>query len=276
VGWVWRDPTCQFIGRDRILRGDLEWAEAIPWAGAGVDFSPVGGDLKGFIEVFTGRDLVTGEDLGAWRWAGLVFLSELRHLRHLDTVGRAARQGAHLGDAGRGVRQGAHVGSSPAHIDPFLDAVHLINSFDYWRRKKRTRQQLRAWQVTSDARTDWLVNPEAFLEFHRGLSHAERRAVKPFLRRINARVLRTNEAAALRAHPTFQQLRQAMSRVDSTRTHTKDITHASYAAAQGIPFVGDNTFARWNRGTFGTSRHARGIPYTVQSIEDIANALGYK
>jgi hypothetical protein len=35
---------------------------------------------------------VTGEELGAWRWAGLVFLSELRHLRHLDTVGRAARQ----------------------------------------------------------------------------------------------------------------------------------------------------------------------------------------
>ncbi len=86
VGWVWRDPTCQFIGWDRTLRGDLEWAEAIPWAGAGVDFSPVGGDLKGFIEVFTGRDLVTGEDLGAWRWAGLVFLSELRHLRHADNL----------------------------------------------------------------------------------------------------------------------------------------------------------------------------------------------
>jgi len=105
VGWLWRDPTCRFIGRDRILRGDLEWAEARPWAGAGADFTPGIGDGKGFIEAFTGRDLVTGEELGAWRWAGLVFLSELRHLRHLDTVGRAARQGAHLGDAGRVARQ---------------------------------------------------------------------------------------------------------------------------------------------------------------------------
>jgi hypothetical protein len=130
--------------------------------------------------------------------------------------------------------------------------------------------------VTSNVPTDWLVNPEAFLAFHRGLSHAERRAVKPFLRRINARVLRTNEAAALQAHPTFQQLRQAMSRVDSTGTHTMDITHASYAAAQGIPFVGDNTFARWSQTTFGRSRYARGIPYTVQSIKDLANALGYQ
>jgi hypothetical protein len=34
------------------------------------------------IEVFTGCDLVTGEDLGWWRLAGIIGLSELRHLRH--------------------------------------------------------------------------------------------------------------------------------------------------------------------------------------------------
>jgi hypothetical protein len=165
---------------------------------------------------------------------------------------------------------------TPAHSDLFLDAVHLLDSFDYWHKAKRTSTTLRAWQVTSNVPTDWLVNPEAFLAFHRGLSPAERRAVKPFLRRINARVLRTNEAAALRAPPTFQQLRQAMSRVDSPGTYTMDIVHASYAAAQGIPFVGDNTFARWSQTTFGSSRYAHGILYTVQDIEDIANALGYQ
>jgi hypothetical protein len=36
------------------------------------------------IEVFTGCDLVTGEDLGWWRLAGIIGLSELRHLRHAD------------------------------------------------------------------------------------------------------------------------------------------------------------------------------------------------
>jgi len=40
VGWIWGNPTCQFIGRDRILRGDLEWEEARPWAGAGLDVAP--------------------------------------------------------------------------------------------------------------------------------------------------------------------------------------------------------------------------------------------
>jgi hypothetical protein len=56
-----------------------------------VDFTPGVGDAKGFAEVFTGRDLITGESLGAWRFLGLVGLSEVRHLRHADEVIPAVR-----------------------------------------------------------------------------------------------------------------------------------------------------------------------------------------
>jgi hypothetical protein len=86
VGWIWGDPTCQFIGWERVGRGDLEWEEGRPWGGAAVDFTPGVGDVKGLIEVFTGCDIATGEDLGAWRWAGLLGAGELRHLRHLKAL----------------------------------------------------------------------------------------------------------------------------------------------------------------------------------------------
>jgi hypothetical protein len=56
-----------------------------------IDLTPGVGDVKGLVEVFTGKDLGTGEDLGAWRWAGLIGLAELRHLRHADEAGDAAR-----------------------------------------------------------------------------------------------------------------------------------------------------------------------------------------
>jgi RHS repeat-associated protein len=49
-----------------------------------VDFTPGAGDLKGLAEVFTGRDVITGESLGNWRWLGLIGLSEVRYLRHAD------------------------------------------------------------------------------------------------------------------------------------------------------------------------------------------------
>ncbi len=50
-------------------------------SGAGFDALPGVGDTKGLIEVVTGTDIYTGEELGNWRWAGLIFLGELRHLR---------------------------------------------------------------------------------------------------------------------------------------------------------------------------------------------------
>jgi RHS repeat-associated protein len=86
VEWLWNDPSCQFIGEERVRRGDLEWEEGLPWAGAGLDMLPIIGDAKGLAEVFTGCDIVTGEDLGNWRWMGLVFLSELRQLRRVNSI----------------------------------------------------------------------------------------------------------------------------------------------------------------------------------------------
>jgi hypothetical protein len=67
----------------------------------GVDLLPIAGDAKGLAEVFTGHDLITGENLGHWRWAGLVFLSELRLMRHGDDVVDAARFATrHFDEAG--------------------------------------------------------------------------------------------------------------------------------------------------------------------------------
>ncbi|NIW44565.1 MAG: DUF3990 domain-containing protein, partial [candidate division Zixibacteria bacterium] len=59
---------------------------ALPWMGAAVDFTPGYGDVKGFVEVFTGEDLATGEALGTLRYLGLLGVSELRHLRSLEKV----------------------------------------------------------------------------------------------------------------------------------------------------------------------------------------------
>ncbi len=50
------------------------------------DVVPVVGDIKGLIEVATGKDVITGESLGHWRWLGLVGISEFRHIRRLRHV----------------------------------------------------------------------------------------------------------------------------------------------------------------------------------------------
>ncbi len=51
-----------------------------------MDFMPVFGDFKGLVEVFEGKDAITGEELGPERFLGLLFLSELRNLRHTDEI----------------------------------------------------------------------------------------------------------------------------------------------------------------------------------------------
>jgi hypothetical protein len=106
VGWVWRDPTCQFIGRDRILRGDLEWAEALDPLQVGLD---VVGMVPGFGEPADGLNggisLLRGDRVGA----ALSFGSMVPFAGWGATVAKWGRRGMRLGDAGRGVRQGPAV-----------------------------------------------------------------------------------------------------------------------------------------------------------------------
>ncbi len=77
-----------------------------------IDFIPIVGDVKGLIEMGTGRDLLTGEELAAWeRSLGLVGLipgGDLFRLAKIgaemaDTAGTAARGAGALGTTGRGL-----------------------------------------------------------------------------------------------------------------------------------------------------------------------------
>lgn len=63
-----------------------------------VDFTPVAGDIKGLAEVFTGYDLVTHEDLGNWRWLGLVALSELRYADEVADVAAVLKERIVIGE----------------------------------------------------------------------------------------------------------------------------------------------------------------------------------
>ncbi len=103
VGWLWRDPTCQFIGRDRVARGDLEWAEALDPLQVGLD---VVGMVPGFGEPADGLNggisLLRGDRVGA----ALSFGSMVPFAGWGATVAKWGRRGMRLGDAGRGVRAG--------------------------------------------------------------------------------------------------------------------------------------------------------------------------
>jgi RHS repeat-associated protein len=59
IAWLWKDPSCQFIGEERIQRGDLEWEEGLPWAGAGLDVLPIMGDALGLPKSFPDCDRVS-------------------------------------------------------------------------------------------------------------------------------------------------------------------------------------------------------------------------
>ncbi|HET8885635.1 MAG TPA: DUF6443 domain-containing protein [Salinimicrobium sp.] len=72
-------------------------------AATGTDFIPVVGDAKGFIETFTGSDLISGEKLG-WgsRILGLFMLSELRTIGKVSDViksGKWINAGESMSDA---------------------------------------------------------------------------------------------------------------------------------------------------------------------------------
>jgi hypothetical protein len=73
----------------------------------GLDFVPVVGDVKGVAEAATGRDLITGEELGDWRWfglLGLVGLAELATARHVDEAADAARLASKADEASEAAR----------------------------------------------------------------------------------------------------------------------------------------------------------------------------
>jgi hypothetical protein len=97
VGYLWGDPSCTFIGWDHVQQLELNWQDAKPWGGAAADLTPIVGDAKGLLEVFTGCDLLTGEDLGWFRYAGLIPIigprarAALRGLRTADTALESTR-----------------------------------------------------------------------------------------------------------------------------------------------------------------------------------------
>ena len=64
---------------------------------AGISFLPGIGDAKGLIEVGTGVDLITGEELGACRFLGLIGASEVRFLPRVHEAAAAAGRVARLG-----------------------------------------------------------------------------------------------------------------------------------------------------------------------------------
>jgi RHS repeat-associated protein len=73
----------------RSSRSDAEKKQELATT---IDMTPGVGDVKGFVEAFRGRDLVTGEKLG-WgsRLLGLVFLSELRTVGKVSDAVRAGK-----------------------------------------------------------------------------------------------------------------------------------------------------------------------------------------
>lgn len=81
-----------------------DYDRGVTRAGAmGVDVTPLVGDAKGFIEAFTGSDLMTGEKLG-WggRMLGLFMLSELRTVNKATDVlkvGKWAKVSESMSDA---------------------------------------------------------------------------------------------------------------------------------------------------------------------------------
>ena len=67
-----------------------------------MDVIPGVGDVKGVIEAFTGKDMITGEKLG-WgsRLLGLIFLSELRTVDKVANVAKAEARAAKLSKTAR-------------------------------------------------------------------------------------------------------------------------------------------------------------------------------
>lgn len=180
--------------------------------------------------------------------------------------------------------------SAPASIvDPLVDAAHLRDAFDAYAGYSALARQTFAYTVLSHpdavANQIWVTTRGIMVEVVRGLrGHPQVVAGRTtalqlyqefqfFLGSINARVLSSAQMAALRSTPEFISTVNAMTRVAALH-HAADIRHAAYATALGIPYIGDNTFARFVVQTFLPSRHSAGTSSIVVSIRDFATVLG--
>jgi RHS repeat-associated protein len=149
-----------------------------------IDLGSVAGDVKGLIEVFTGRDLVTGEDLGNWRFAGLaglVGLGEIRYLRNADEAGDALRLLFKVGDTVEATGQWHHL--LPNKVmralgeHPLLSGVFKRNDFLVRARDLASHRGYQAWhRAYDDEVVRWLGDPanaeatqKEFLEFLLGI-----------------------------------------------------------------------------------------------------------
>ena len=83
-----------------------------------LDFTPVLGELKGFAEIVTGTDLVTSEELGAWRWAGICGIFSLNELKLFG-------KGDEASDLIKFLRQGGDLASYLKRIDKISDFLRL-------------------------------------------------------------------------------------------------------------------------------------------------------
>jgi hypothetical protein len=145
-----------------------------------VDFTPVIGDAKGVVEIFTGKDLITGEDLGAWRWAGLlglVGLAEIRYLRFADEGGKALRLLFKVEDTVGAVGQWHHM--LPTKVMRALEGhqtLHNIfkrNDFLVRASDLASHRGYQTWhRAYDDEVVEWLADPKnaeatqkEFLEF---------------------------------------------------------------------------------------------------------------
>nr|MCU0494529.1 pre-toxin TG domain-containing protein [Chloroflexaceae bacterium] len=160
-----------------------------------LDVIPIVGEIKGFIEVFTGRDLVTGEDLGHWRWAGLlgiVGLNEVRFLRYGDDVADAFRRGDDVADAARrsddlpdwvpcrigGGGGGGRWMAMPA-VQPCTASYKADGTFDDDSLEMAYQDYVARKQGAGDTprdRADWLERREFYTNLERGNAFNRSRA----------------------------------------------------------------------------------------------------
>ena len=136
-----------------------------------LDLGPGVGDVKGLIEVGTGRDLVSGEALGAWRWVGLlglVGLAEARDLRHADEAADALRAGKEVAQevvevASRSGRPPIVIGENMAErVIPYAQQIGAQTINDFIPAERWSMEANEAWirQMRAEGREITDIGPD--------------------------------------------------------------------------------------------------------------------